>query len=124
MRKRLEAGANRKRISRQGARLVNGTERREQVHDFRGTGDRAHRHPAADYFPEHDEVRRDAHALGNRAEAEPEPGYNFVTNQQRAVGVRDFGERLERAWVRIDDAHVGGDRLDDHGGDFLGRGAK
>ena len=58
------------------------------------------------------------------AETESEPGYNFVTNQKRAVVVRDFGERFQRSGVRIHDAHVGGDRLDDHGGDFFRRGAE
>ena len=95
----LETRANGKRISRQRARLVDRTDWREQVHDLRGAGDCADRHSAADYFSEHDEVRRRCPCFRQlRAETEAEPGYNFVTDQKRAVVVCDFGERFQRSW--------------------------
>ena len=49
---------------------------------------------------------------------EAEAGDDFVDDEQRVVHAGEFAEILEEALLGENDAHVGGDGLDDDGGDF------
>ena len=50
---------------------------------------------------------------------EAEAGDDFVDDEQRVVHAGEFAEIGEEALLWEDDAHVGGDGLDDDGGDFV-----
>ena len=48
-----------------------------------------------------------------------EPGHHLVEDEQRAVLVGELAQPLEKARLGKDEAHVPGDRLDDHGRDVV-----
>src|SRR5579884_3024029 len=52
-------------------------------------------------------------ALGTTA-CNPESGYDLVGNQKRAVRARDIAQRRHETVFRRYDAHVAGNRFDDH----------
>ena len=62
---------------------------------------------------------RTSYARLGAAGAEAEPGDHLVEDQQRADAVALGAQPVEEAGRRGDDAHVGGDRLDDDGGDLV-----
>ena len=79
----------------------------------------ADRKPAADDLPEHRQVGADAEPLLRAAARDPEAGDHLVEDEQRARRVAELAQRLEEARRGRDDAHVPGDRLDDHAREAL-----
>ena len=71
--------------------------------------------PPPTIFPRIDQIRRDAVALLRTAAGDPEAGHDLVEHEQRAARVAEGAQRLEESRLRRDDAHVPGDRLDEHG---------
>ncbi len=75
------------------------------------------RQPAADDLAERREVALDAVALGGPAEADAEAGDHLVEDQEGPHPIALGAQALEEPRGRRHQAHVGGDRLDDHGGE-------
>ena len=63
-------------------------------------------------------VRSGAHpeSLLRTSARDPKAGDHLVEHEQRAGGIAQLAQRLEEAGLGRDDAHVPGDRLDDHAG--------
>ena len=92
-----EPGRGRERVPGERARLVDGADRREQVHDLGAPAEGRERQPAADDLPEHGQVGRDAEALLRAAARDPEAGDHLVEDEQRAARVAEPAQRLEVA---------------------------
>ncbi len=107
---RREPGGDRERIAAQGAGLVHGSERGEQVEDPRRTAEAGERHAAADDLAERHEVGHPRLA-GGLLEAppaggtHPEAGQDLIEDEQRAVGVRLVDEEAVEA--RLGGQHAG-----------------
>ena len=110
-----KAGSGRERVARQRARLVDGSARSELLHDLGAPAEGGERQAAADDLAEHRQVRQHAEALLRTAARHPEARDHLVEDEQRAGRIAKLPQRLEKAGVRRDDAHVPGDRLDDDG---------
>ena len=116
---RGEPGRRGQRVAGQRAGVEHRAERRQRLHDVAPAADGADRQAAADDLAERREVGRDVVLRLRAAGVEPEPGDHLVEDQQRADPVALGPQALEEPGLRGDDAHVGGDRLDDHGGDVV-----
>ncbi len=110
-----EAGGGGERVPAQGAGLVDGAERRELVHDVGAAAERGERETAADDLAEHREVGRDAEA---RPARRPGPRRNPVMTSSQTSSAPASVQRRRRPARKPsaggDQAHVGGDRLDEH----------
>ena len=84
--------------------------------DVARPAERADRQAAADDLAEAPQVGGDARPLGGATEAEPEAGDDLVEEQQRADAVALGAQAGQEPVGRRDQAHVGGDRLDDDHG--------
>ena len=115
---RRDARRHRERIAGERARLVDGPERSDLLHDLAPPAVRADGQPAADHLAERRQVGRDAVQRLRAARSDAEAGHHLVEDQQRAVRRRVSSRQpFEEARPRQDEAHVAGDRLDDDGGD-------
>ena len=77
------------------------------------------RHPAADHFAEHRQVRRHPEPALRPAVGDAEPAHHLVERQQRAVPRRQLPTGREELVGRQDEAHVAADRFQEHPGDFV-----
>ena len=109
------------RVAGQCARLVDGTGGGDEVHELRTSAVGGEGHASADDLAEGDEVRRDTIVFGRAAEGEPEAGDDLVEDEQGTVCRADVPQEREEAVLRRDDAHVGGDRFHDDGGNVVVR---
>ena len=116
---RRETGGGGERVARERAGVEHRPERRQLLHDLAPTADRADRQAATDHLAEAGDVGRDVVLGLGAADAEPESGDHLVEDQQRAHPIALGAQTLEETRRRRDDAHVRGDRLDDHRGDLL-----
>ena len=83
-----------------------------------GAADRGEREPAADDLAEDREVGRDAEVALRAGRADAEAGDHLVEDEERAVRACTGGAgRRGSRRVGRDEAHVGGDRLDEHRGE-------
>ena len=101
-----EPGGRRERVPGERAGLVDGADRREQLHDLGPAAERRERQAAADDLAEHRQVGQDAVPLLRAAAGDAEAGDHLVEDQQRARDVAEPAQRLEVARLRRDDAHV------------------
>ena len=93
---------------------------RELVHHVGPAADRGEREPAADDLAEDRQVRVEPEADLRAAEAEPEPGDDLVEDEAARRARRSDAARCSRKpGSGRDEAHVGGDRLDEHGGELV-----
>jgi hypothetical protein len=74
---------------------------------------------AADNFAERGEVGFDVEKLLRRSVVQTKAGDDFVDDQQRAILFRDLAQPREKTRCRRNDTHVGGDRLNDDGSNFV-----
>ena len=114
---RREAGGHCDRIARQRARLVDGAERRDVLHDLAAATEGTHRHAAADDLAERRQVGPDAVECLGAALRNAEPGHHLVEDQHGAVLRALLAQSLEEAGHGRDAIHVACHRLDDHAGD-------
>ena len=114
-----EPGRRGERVAGQRAGVEHRAERRERLHHLAPAADGADRQAAADHLAERREVGRHVVLGLGAAGVEAEPGDHLVEDQQRADPVALGAQAVEEPGLRGDDAHVGGDRLDDDGGDRL-----
>ena len=118
---RGQPGGGRDRVPRQGARLVDGTQRRQVRHHVGPAAEGRGREAAAHHLAEGHQVR--APALGLAVEAPvalaagPEAGHHLVGDEQRAVPGAGLGEEPVEAGRRRHHAHVAGRGLGDQAGD-------
>ena len=84
------------RVSRQRARLVDGTARRQLGHQLAPPAERAHRQPAADHLAEAPEVRRHAGPAGRPRRPEPEAGDDLVEDEEGTAGAAGGAQPLEK----------------------------
>jgi len=94
------------------------------LHDRPLAGIRRQRKATADHLAEGDDVRIDAIALDRTAWRDSETGHHLVEQKQRAMAAGDLAKSVEETIDRLDHAHVAGDRLDDHPGDFVAVGVE
>ncbi len=100
---RRDSGGHRQRVARQGARLVDRAERRDQFHEVGASAVCPDRHAAADDLAEHRQVGPNAESRLRAAVRDAEPRDDLVEDQHRAVGRRLVPELLEeprRRWDR------------------------
>src|SRR5262245_49367587 len=112
-------GGRGERVPGERARLVHVANRREVPHQVRRAAEGADRKPAADDLPEHRQLGVDPEPLLRAAAGDPEAGDHLVEDEQRPRGVAQLAQGLEEPGRRRDDAHVPGDRLDDHAREAL-----
>ena len=93
-----------------------GAERRQRLHHVAPTADGADRQPAADHLAERREVGRHVVLGLGAAGSTRNPVITSSKIEQGADAVALGAQPVEEPGSRRDDAHVGGDRLDDHGG--------
>src|SRR6266403_537471 len=74
---------------------------------------------AADNFAQRGEIAFDLENLLRGAVVQTKAGDDFVDDQQRAIRFRDVAQAGQKARGGWDHAHVGGDRLNNDGGDFV-----
>ena len=72
-------------ISRERARLVDGADGRDAIHDLGRSAVGAYRQPAADDLAERNEIGRDAEAILRAAHGDAEAGHDFIEDEQGAV---------------------------------------
>ena len=109
-----QPGRRRQRVPRERARLVDVADRRQLLHQVAAPAERGERQPAAGDLAEDGQVRDDAEALLRAAAGHAEAGDDLVEDEQRAGQVTEPPQPLEEARHGRDDAHVPGDRLDEH----------
>ncbi len=78
-------GRHHQRVPREGARLVHGSGRGDQVHQIAATSVGADRKAATDDLSQHREIGSDAVALLGAARRDPEAGDHLVEDEQRAA---------------------------------------
>ena len=117
-----QAGGHGNRIARKRARLIDGAQGRDLLHELAATGIGAHRHAAADDLAIGDQVGMDAIVALGAARREAEARDDLVENEQRAVGVAQTPECLQKSRLGRHHAHVGRHRLHDHRGHLAGVG--
>jgi hypothetical protein len=91
--------------------------RREARHDLARTAEGPHGHAATDDLTECRQIGNDAGELGDTAPRQPEPGDDFVENQQGAVLLGNLAQGLKEFFSLQQQAVIRGHRLDDDGGD-------
>ena len=119
---RGEAGGHGERVARQRAGLIDGTQRRELVHDLGLAAEGADREATADDLTHADEVGHHIMQALCARQREAEARHHFVKDEDRAVLRAEFAEASEETGVRQDEPHVGRERLDDEAGDLAGVG--
>ena len=122
---RLDPRRDRERIPAEGAGLVDGPERRQQLHEVRASPDAGKRHAAADDLPEGEEVGHVAGAASALVAppsggVDPEPGEHLVEDEQRPLAVRRLDEEVVEAVFGREDAGVCAGALRDDRGDAPG----
>jgi hypothetical protein len=115
----LDPRGHRERVPRQRARLVHGAGRSHELHDLAATAVRPHRKAAPDHLAECRQVGRDAVERLRSARMHAEPGHHLVEDEQGSVLVGDLAQPLEKTRLGKNEAHVPGDRLDDHRRDVV-----
>ena len=90
-----ESAGDGERIPGQRARLVDGAERGEPVHQPRRPAVRADRQAAADHLAESDEIGFDAELSADGDSGDPEPAQHFVEDQQCAVLAAQAAQELQ-----------------------------
>ena len=115
----LDPRGHREWVPRQRPRLVHGAGRSDELHDLAAPTVRPHREAASDHLAERRQVGRDAVERLRSARMHAEPGHHLVEDEQGAVLVGDLAQPLEKTRLGKDEAHVPGDRLDDHRRDVV-----
>ncbi len=92
-----------------GERFTGG---RQHCHDVGSAAERRNRRTAPHDLSERRQVRYDAGPALRAVEAEAKPRHDFVENQQRTASPRTIAQPLEESRFRRNEAHIGGDRLD------------
>src|SRR6266852_2743411 len=109
----------RERIARKRAGLVYRAERCDFPHDVAATAECSEGHPPADYLAERDEVRSHSVELLGAPQPDAKARHHFIKNQNGPVPRAVLPNALEKPGLRRDQAHVPGNRLDDHAGDGI-----
>ncbi len=112
-----QAGRDRQRVARERPGLVDVAGRGDSLHRLARAGVGRRRQAAADHLAEHGQVGFDAVQLLGAAAGDAEAGDHLVEDEQGAGLAGGLAEELEEAVGGWDDAHVGGDRLGQEGGD-------
>src|SRR5690606_5053925 len=112
-------GGHGQRVARQGAGLVDRTQRRDVLHDFTLAAESAHRHAAADDLAEGGQIRGNAEMGLSAAQCHAETGHHLVEDQHYTMFVTDLAQAFEEARYRRYAVHVAGHRFDDDAGDFI-----
>ena len=84
-----EAGGHGERVAGKRARLVDGAEGGEHVHDVCAAAEGSHREATADDFPEAGKIRGDVFQPLHAGLAEAKAGHDFVEDQQGSVFLGD-----------------------------------
>src|SRR5690606_35157590 len=108
-----DAGRHREGIAGQRTRLVDGSRRRDALHQRATPAVRTDRQAATDYLPQRRQIGLDAESRLRTAVRDAEAGHDFVEDQQGAMLARDRANALEEAGRRWDEAAVADHRLDD-----------
>src|SRR5215472_1953664 len=116
---RSDSRSHRERISSQRTGLVDGAERSDLVHEFSAATVGSNRNATTDNLAERGEVCLDFEELLSGAVVEAEASNDLVGDEKRAVLAGNVAKTGEEAFGRNDDAHIGCDRLNDNGGDFV-----
>jgi len=112
-----DSGGHGEGVSAEGSGLVDGAERREQVHEALLAAEDADGEASADNFAEGDEVGGEVVELAGAAEGYAEAGHYFVGDEQGAFAGGDGSQAGEIAGGWRDAAGVADDGLEDDGGD-------
>src|SRR6185369_11953605 len=83
------ARGDRQRVAGECTRLIDGPQRRNELHDVDAAAVRADRHAPADDLAETRKVRHDAGGALEATETDAEAGDDLVEDQQRAVVVAE-----------------------------------
>ena len=113
-----QAGSHGQRVSGKGSRLVDRTQRRDQIHDLSPAAVSAHRQAPADDLAQRGQVRLDSIELLRAAKGQPEAGHDFVKDQRRSMLGRDVAEELQVMVVGRDTSHIAHDRLYNQAGNL------
>ena len=116
---RLEPRSHRQRISRECARLVDPTLRRDVRHQLPATPVRGGRQPAPHDLPKRGQVGLDLEESLSPARRNAEARHHLVENEQGAALVAGLSQTREEARLGRDEPHVARHRLDDHAGDLV-----
>ena len=114
-----EPGGRGDRVAGQRAGVEHGAQRRERLHHVAPPADRPDRQPTTDHLAERREIGGHVVLRLGAARVDAEPGDHLVEHEQGADSIALGAQAVEEPGLRGDDAHVGGDRLDDDGGDRL-----
>mmetsp|Transcript_25013 Transcript_25013/g.64556 ORF Transcript_25013/g.64556 Transcript_25013/m.64556 type:complete len:300 (-) Transcript_25013:599-1498(-) len=117
---RLDTRSHRERVARERARLVHRARGGNELHDLALAAVRADGQAAADDLAHGGHVGRDAEVLLSTAIRHAEARHHLVEDEDRAVLGRERAEALEEGLVRLDEARVADDGLEDDGGDLAG----
>ena len=113
-----DACAHGERIAGKSSGLINGAKGRNAVHDAGRAGVGCDGQAAAYDFAKGGEVGFDAVERLAGAVAQAKAGNDFVQDKERTVFLGELAETGEKVFLRKDNTHVGGNRLNNDGGDF------
>ena len=108
------------RIAAERAGLKHFAGRKHVVHDVGPAAVRPDRQTAADDLSQRRQIGPNAEQLLRPAISHAEAGDHFVENQQRPVVLGQPPGGLQKFEPRHDDAHIPGDRFQNHRGDSAG----
>jgi hypothetical protein len=101
----------------QRSRLVDGTERRDLLHDRASAAERPDRHAAADHLAERGQVRRHVEEALRAPRVHAKTRHHFIEDQHRSVAIADRAQPAQEIAARHHEVHVARDWLDDDAGD-------
>ena len=100
------------RVSGKSARLIDGSVRREPVHDFGAPTEGADRKSSADDLAQSCEVRQHVVEFLRAAGRDPKSGHDFIEDEDRAFRVAEVTQPFEKAWFRQIQSRVSRNRLE------------
>ena len=99
--------------------MIDGTKRREFLHDFGSSAVGSNGQAATDDFAKRRDVGGDTAQVAIAPLFETEPADDLIEHQQRSVGVAKLAKTVQKFWALHQEAVVSGERFNHDGSDLV-----